>query len=471
MVVVPLETDYAPAVVSVRSVLKTGEGLRALHWLFLVVLGASCIPLGSNRVFASACLSAALVFIFFAEFACQVISDRSPLSRLRPAGPVLLALMGYLALLWLQAGFPFALTASVEPHSTWHQLLLSCGYASAFALVLLQVKPGTQLRGFVRVLIYFGVCQALVAVFLYADKAQYELFRFSVDHSSRTYGTFSYHNSLANYLVICLCLGVGLLVAGLSQEPRHVAGWRSRLSAVLTLAFSGVLRLRVMLLVMVVALVLTKSRMGNAAFLLAVALVAAPFLMAKGRLRFKGLLLLASIVLLDVLFIGKLVGLDEVAQRLNSTTFGTVDGAGEESIEDRSVASRLALEMVAVRPLTGFGAGSFYTSFPQYASADARMYYDHAHNDFVQFAVEVGLVGSSLLALVVLCSVARAVSVMRRPLASPDTGIALGFLMAVFAALLQATVDFHFQIPANALLFVVVLSIPWLLRRQPLSHS
>lgn len=468
--VVPLATDSASAVASVRSVVETGVGPGALHWLFLVVLGASCIPLGSNRVFASACLSVALVLIFFAEFAGQVITDRAPLSRLKPAGPVLLALLGYLALLWFQAAFPFTLTASVEPHGTWHQLLLSCGYFSAFALIFLQVKPGTQLRGFVRVLIYLGVCQALVAVFLYADKAQYELFRFSVDHSTRTYGTFSYHNSLANYLVICLCLGVGLLVAGLAQEQRHVAGWRSRLAAVLTLAFSDVLKLRVMLLVMVVALVLTKSRMGNAAFLLAVALVAAPFLMAKGRLRLKGLLLLASIVLLDVLFIGKLVGFDEVAQRLNTTTIGTVDGVGEESIEDRSVASRLALDMVAARPLTGFGAGSFYTTFPQYASAEARMYYDHAHNDFVQLAVEVGVVGLLLLALAVLLSVARAVSVMRRPLAPPDAGIALGVLMAVFAVLLQATVDFHFQIPANALLFVVVLSIPWLLRRQPLSH-
>jgi hypothetical protein len=49
-------------------------------------------------------------------------------------------------------------------------------------------------------------------------------------------------------------------------------------------------------------------------------------------------------------------------------------------------------------------------------------------------------------------------------------GLALGAFMAILAVLLQATVDFHFQIPANALLFVTVLAIPWLLRRQPKSH-
>lgn len=450
---------------------KTDPPGAALHGVFLFVLAASCVPLGSNRVFAVAILSMGLSLLLVAELTRQVLFERSPWLRLRQAALVLSALLAYVALLGLQASHIWQPVSSVDAHSTWQQLLVSCGYFAAFSLVLLLVSPGVQLRGFVRALVYLGVIQALLAVFLFADKASYQLFTFAVDHRARTFGTFSYHNSLANYLVVCLCLGVGLLVSGFGERPSQEGGWRSRLSGMLSLAFSEVMRLRVMLLVMVVALVLTKSRMGNAAFLLALFLVAAPFLMLKGRLRLKGLLLLASIVVLDVLFIGKLVGFDEVAVRLNATTVGTVEGVQEESIEDRSLASRLAMKMVADRPFTGHGAGTFYTSFPKYASAQTRLYYDHAHNDFVQFAAEVGCVGFTLLALAVLISSARAVAVLWRPLTPSDAGIALGVLMAVFAVLLQATVDFHFQIPANALLFVVVLAIPWLLRRQPLSHS
>jgi O-antigen ligase len=444
-------------------------GLGSLHFAFLLVLGLSAVPLGGNRVFAMAVVAALLVSLFFMELTRGVVAGTHPLRRLRPAWPVFVALGLFLGLLWWQAAVPVG-PGSADAHSTWQHLLLSLGFFAAFGLVMLQVRPGAPLRRFVAALVLLGLMQAVLAIYLYSSKAEYEFLHFALDHGTRTFGTFSYHNSLANYLVVCLCLGVGLLVANLrgpTQEPR---GWRVWLSHALQVLFSGVVRLRVMLLVMVVALVLTRSRMGNAAFLLALFCVAVPVLLLKGRLRLRGLLLLGSIVLLDVLFVGQLVGFDEVAQRLNRTAIDTVAGETEESLEDRSAPAQLALTMVAERPWLGRGAGTFYTTFPQYASPQARLYYDHAHNDYVQLAVEVGLIGVALLASAVVFSVVRAVQVLRRPLTSSDMGMALGVLMAVFAVLVQAFVDFHFQLPANALLFVVVLAIPWLLRRHPQPH-
>lgn len=445
----------------------TGGGFGIVHLAFLVVLGLSAVPLGGNRVFAMAVVAALLFVLFFLELARGVLTGARPLQRLMRAWPLLTSLGLFAGVIWWQALAPSG-KGSADAHGTWQQLLLTLGYLAALCLVMLQVQPGAGLRRFVAVLVCFGLAQAVLAIYLYSARAEYEFLHFSLDHGSRTYGTFSYHNSLANFLVVCLCLGVGLLVAGLRAPADAPARWRVRLSQTLQILFSGVVRLRVVLLVMVVALVLTRSRMGNAAFLLALFCVAVPVLLLKGRLRLKGLLLLGSIVVLDVLVVGQMVGFDEVAQRLNNTAINTVEGESEESLEDRSAPAQLALTMVAEKPWLGRGAGSFYTTFPQYASPQARLYYDHAHNDYVQLAVEVGLVGLALLATAVVCSVVRALQVLRRPLTPSDMGMSLGVLMAVFAALVQAFVDFHFQIPANALLFVVVLAIPWLLRRQPM---
>jgi O-antigen ligase len=413
-----------------------------------------------------ALLSAVLFLIFAMQLITGTFAGSRQLLRLRQAWPVVLALGSFMALVWFQAAAPFG-SGSADSHSTWQQLLLSLGYFAAFCLVILQVRPGAALRRFVTVLVLLGVAQAALAIYLYSAKAEYELLHFALNHGGRTYGTFSYHNSLANYLVVCLCLGVGLLVASLRVADEERPRWRVRLSRALQMLFSTVVCLRVMLLMMVVALVLTRSRMGNSAFLLALFGLAVPVLMLKSRLRLKGLLLLGSIVVLDVFFVGQLVGFDELAQRMSKTAVATVEGETEESIEDRTAPGRLAMTMVTEQPWLGRGAGTFYTTFPQYASPQTRQYYDHAHNDYVQLAVEVGLIGLALLAVTVVCSVARALQVLHRPLTPSDMGLALGVLMAVFAALAQAFVDFHFQIPANALLFVVVLAIPWLLRRQP----
>lgn len=438
--------------------------------LFVVVLALSALPLGGNRVFAVSAVSIALLALCLLQFTAMVIRDEEPLSRIRVAWPVAVSLLLYLGWLTLQLNAPTEALRSVDVHSTAQQLLISCGYLAGFFLVLMNLRHRSDMRHFVKTIVLFGVLQALLAVYLYSAKVDYELFHFAVDHSSRTFGTFSYHNSLANYLVICLCLGIGLLVADLRAAPLDQAGWRSRAVRLLSVAFSEVVRLRVMLLVMVVALVLTKSRMGNAAFMLALLCVAAPILALKGRLRLKGGLLILSIIILDVFFVGQLVGFDEVAQRLNTTAIESVEGVREESLEDRSAPARLAMAMVHEKPWTGRGAGTFYTTFPQYASPEARMYYDHAHNDYVQFLVEVGLPGAGLLAFAVLSTLAQSALVLQRPKSPLDMGLALGAFMAILAVLLQATVDFHFQIPANALLFVTVLAIPWLLRRQPKSH-
>lgn len=224
------------------------------------------------------------------------------------------------------------------------------------------------------------------------------------------------------------------------------------------------MRWRLMLVLMVMALVLTRSRMGNVAFVAVLLLVLLPLLVWTRQLRAKGLLLLASIVLVDVLVVGQLIGLERVVDRLNQTALEQPEGVHEESLDVRSGPAQQAWQMVQERPWLGRGAGTFYTSFPQYAGVDLRQYYDHAHNDYVQFLVEVGWLGFGLLALLVLSTLWHLLAVLRRPYSAGDRGLAVGFLMALVAVLLQAMVDFHFQIPANALLFVVVLALSWKLR-------
>lgn len=55
------------------------------------------------------------------------------------------------------------------------------------------------------------------------------------------------------------------------------------------------------------------------------------------------------------------------------------------------------VEMLADRPLAGFGLGAFSAAYPAYALFDNGRFVNLAHNDWLQIAVETGLPGLALL--------------------------------------------------------------------------
>jgi O-antigen ligase len=79
----------------------------------------------------------------------------------------------------------------------------------------------------------------------------------------------------------------------------------------------------------------------------------------------------------------------------------------DTSLGSRQLATKAALEMLSERPAIGIGAGSFRFLFPAYqinhpallTYAGRHMYWEHAHNDIVQFPIEIGLVGVGILLL------------------------------------------------------------------------
>lgn len=438
--------------------------LDVLFYSFIALLIISPFPLGGNRVFASATISVALCALCFIGLLGYTRYPNELIRNLRFCKSAILFFAGYIGWLAIQLFYFNGNQITVDAHHTKQQLLISLGYFSAFMLVVLTIRNEQDIKKLALWIIFSGVLQAIIAIFLYSEKADYTIFNFSMDHSERTYGTFSYHNSLANYLVICLSMGLGILISDLMSYSEMHTSIRNRIKNLMVFVLSPSMLIRLMLVVMVIALVLTKSRMGNAAFLLSIMLIATPLLAIHFRNNYKVLLLLVSVIFIDLLVIGKLVGVDQVVDRISQTTIENTIQIKEESIEDRSVAARLGVEMFMDRPFSGWGAGTFYTTFPAYAKNDARQYYDHAHNDYVQFLAETGAIGTFFLAALIIGGIKNLHAITKQQGISIYKGMAIGILMAVFGCLLQASVDFHFQIPANALLFIVLIAMSWRLR-------
>jgi O-antigen ligase len=215
---------------------------------------------------------------------------------------------------------------------------------------------------------------------------------------------------------------------------------------------SQVALMRGLLVAMVVGLLMTHSRMGNAAFFNALLITGAIAALSSTHFRKKGFyILLISIVLVDIFLLGTLFDLDVVINRIENTV---------ASKEDRDEVVRSAMHMVPDFWITGSGAGTFAYIFPYYKQQFIPGLYDLAHNDYVQIFLEAGVFGSSLLLLYILVAILRSWKLLRNGTNRLSRGIGFAVLMTVISLLIHSAVDFNLQIPANILLFVAVLALP-----------
>ena len=374
---------------------------------------------------------------------------------------------------------------SLDPYSTRLYFAKACILAVVFWLTLTLVNSRWRMEWLAKVIVLSGLLQALAGVLLMASGANFQLFFVEISQP-RGHGTFVSPNNFAGYLELTLAVGVGLMIAKL--DGRTAASWRQRLHGWLAVLLSGKAMLRLALIIMVVGLVASRSRMGNMAFFVSLLVTGIFTVIFSKHAARTTVVFIASLIVLDVVIIGGMVGVEKVVQRIESTNMQTqvkpvmpvnagvagITGAAgvaqtlqslspEESVEQRTEAGRAAMQIVRDFSWLGAGGGTFHLIFPHYKPATLLAgYWDHAHNDFVEFASEVGLAGLLLLALMVAHSAWCSARLLVHSRDQMARGMAFASLMGISSLLIHGTVDFNFQIPANAMLFLIVLSLPYL---------
>lgn len=164
-------------------------------------------------------------------------------------------------------------------------------------------------------------------------------------------------------------------------------------------------------------------------------------------------ILLISLIVIDVFIVGTWFGLEKVAVRIEQTTLVK---------ETRDEVDIYSYQQWQDFKWTGSGLGSFYSVFPKYSKEDVRGFYDHTHNDYLEFATDTGVIGVGLLGLVIVISIYAALVAQYRRRDPLMRGISFAAIMSISAMLIHATVDFNLQIPANAATFMLILSMAWI---------
>lgn len=420
---------------------------RTLVVFTLMTLVALPLPVGSNRTWAAGlfALFIGLVAVLWAIGQWRGVFKQS--RALKPALPMLAMLL--LCQAWVAVQWFAGIT--VDSGATVYALILGVGYSLLFLLIVSLFHTRKRLSLLLGALVVSGTLQAFYGTFMSLSGLPGLLGTVSRDAT----GTFINRNSMAGYMELCLAAGIGLLLALRDTRP---FSWKQ----LVELLMGPKARLRLALVIMVIALVMTHSRGGNASFFVGLLVVGSIFVLRSKQNRLRNILILASLVLIDVLVISQYFGLDQLKDRVMNTrlTDTVVDGEiVQKANEIRGDVFLYALPLAQDKPMTGQGAGSFEAVFPKYAGEDIRLHFDLAHNDYIQFAIEYGAIGFVPLALFVLLALYWAFKALWQQRSLYRGGVGFGAAMGIIALLAHATVDFNLQIPANAATFVVLCAV------------
>lgn len=451
---------------------------RGIFIGFLILMFWLPLPLGSNRPWAWAIMEIG-IFSLFLIWSWGFLRGRFRLTEVfQKAKPILILLVLWLVYVafqciplpygmveflspeaaYLQAfststegHLPITATLSVAPNATTVSLLKSVSYVLLFVLTLLLVKRHQRLRWLGYAIVLSGVFQAVYGSLMTLSGLEYGFFQEKAYYTGLATGTFINRNHLAGYLELCLAVGIGLLIAQLSDSTNTT--WRQRLRSVLSWLLSDKMRLRLFLVIMVIALVLTRSRMGNTAFFASIMIAGVIGLLFSRHATRSTVILLISLIVIDIFIVGAWFGVDKVAERLKNTTTDS---------ELRDEVDIYTLPYWQDYLWTGSGLGSFNTVFPRYRGQDIEGYFDHAHNDYLEFGAETGIIGILLIGSSLLLCLGIALLAQYKRRDSLCRGIAFSAVMAIIAILIHSSVDFNLQIPANAATFMVILAMAWI---------
>ena len=246
------------------------------------------------------------------------------------------------------------------------------------------------------------------------------------------------------------------------------------------LLLSTKMLVRLMLVILIIALVKTHSRMGNGAVLLSMMVVAVAAAIASPQLRRPISWLLVSMLLVDVIVIGQWVGLSRVVERVSGTSIAleapeasaerleVVRDYREETLLARMEAPRAALDLALDAPWTGHGGGTFFTAFPPFKTDKVYpQYFEHAHDDYAEIAADTGFVGLLFWLGIGVTSVLLGLRMLNDEQPQLRRSVGIAVLIATLSLGLHSIVDFNLQIFAVSSGFTCLLALAWAANATP----
>ncbi len=257
--------------------------------------------------------------------------------------------------------------------------------------------------------------------------------------------TFGNGNLAGHIIVLCFPAGFYLL---LKQNPRKAADWAYALALVLMLTFAFYTRSR--------AVWVALSLEGLLLFI---------FIFLDKHQRPKWLhwnknktrASLAALMLLAVLLNADSEGLNPFPE-VAIEEFSSLGTSIANPNSARYSIWLSALQMMEINPLIGTGLGSFLDNFNQGYYTIETWNIRRVHNDLLEFGIELGILGYSILIAILICLI-KTFTVLARNSSGSNRLAYIATFVALAGTGLNAQVSFPYQLPVPLIILTLYVAL------------
>jgi O-antigen ligase len=292
-------------------------------------------------------------------------------------------------------------------------------YLAVFYVVLNYIDTERKIRRLITAIIICG--------FLYS---MYGIIMQGLSKSTSAFSTLTNRNHFAAYLemVIFLCLAYSL-----TKMPK--------INRLIFIFMASVIAL---------AIFLSASRAGRICFCLSLFIFSLLLVIKKPIRKTVSVIF---IVFLFFSFFVVAIGLGQIMQRMDTLLSPLAAYSYRYSMLKDS------LQIIKDFPYLGTGFGTFAEIAQKYKTSQWQVSYGFSHNEPVQLIIETGVIGFLFIFLFLFQYLKHIYFVWRKRNSSFPVYAVLGCFVGILSIILHSFFDFVFHIPANNILFFIILAL------------
>jgi len=427
---IPVETDETKRAAPAR-VETTGRHAASLHQVLVYglcgLLSFGPLAFGATEPWSVTVLQISTALLVLVWMAKQVSLRRV---KVRPTPLyVPMAIFAGVVLLQLIAGM------TAYRYITATHAMLFLAYAAILFLVVQTWRSDEDLKAVCAWFSAFGFLVALFAIVQgFTDKSGRLYWVRLPRFGGWTYGPYVDHSHFAGLMEMLLPFPLVLAVLGIARGNKRAVLW---LAAAMMMG----------------SVFLSQSRGGVLAMLIELGFLAALSLpRSSARRHHRTAFAIVATVIAFVAFVGWLGG-DALVERFSVPRKQELLAPGRPTIVKDS------LRMIARKPATGWGLGTYPLIFPQFRSFYTSLFVNHAHNDYVELVAETGLVGAAAMGWFLLALYRSGLAGARDRQSRTIDAVRLAALTACTGIVAHSFWDFNLQVPANAALFFAMCGL------------
>lgn len=313
------------------------------------------------------------------------------------------------------------MSVSICRNLTLHYFLQFLSCLAAFFAILCYIDSPDKLKRLAGIIIISG--------FLYSI---YGILKRNPLVLESEFSTFTNYNHFAAYLEMIVFVTIGFSFVDFSKTIK-----------LLTIFFASV---------MTIAIFLSASRAGRISFGISFFFF---FLILWFRRPPKKTAITISLLVLFIFIFITLIGPGELLKRMETLANPLM------AYQWRLDLLRDSFRIIQDFPYLGVGFGAFSELIQKYKTSHWQGSYVFSHNEPVQLLAEVGIIGFFPLLLFFLIFMKRIFVMWRERNSNFSIFLTAGLLTGILSVLMHSFFDFIFHVPANAILFSIILALTY----------